>query len=152
MIIWDPVNKYVGAATIVMDLSVVGVDLVAKPDSMIVTRTRGNDSIILSQASGYNALPGDALHFSVPAQNRGVLTSPATEMEIITPDGTTIRGNLPALAPYSEARVDVNWTVSASAPIGNQTLSFMVDPDELVTADANRSNNDASLDLSLIHI
>ena len=147
VIIWDPVNKYVGAATIVMDLSVVGVDLVAKPDSMIVTRTRGNDSIILSQASGYNALPGDALHFSVPAQNRGVLTSPATEMEIITPDGTTIRGNLPALAPYSEARVDVNWTVSASAPIGNQTLSFMVDPDELVTADANRSNNDASLDI-----
>tara|TARA_B100000700_G_scaffold331658_1_gene466652 strand:- start:2978 stop:6505 length:3528 start_codon:yes stop_codon:yes gene_type:complete len=147
VIIWDPVNKYVGAATIVMDLSVVGVDLVAKPDSMIVTRTRGNDSVILSQASGYNALPGDVIHFSVPAQNRGVLTSPATEMEITTPDGTTVRGNLPAIAPYSEARVDVNWTVPVSAPIGNQTLSFMVDPDELVTADANRSNNDASLNI-----
>ena len=39
MIIWDPVNKIMGAATIVMDLSVVGVDLVAQPESMIVTRT-----------------------------------------------------------------------------------------------------------------
>ena len=147
VVIWDPVNKIVGAGTIVMDLSVVGVDLVAKPDSMIVTRYRGNDSIILSQASGYNALPGDTIHFSVPAQNRGVLTSPATEMEITTPDGTTIRGNLPALSPYSEARVDVNWTVSGEAPIGYQTLSFMVDPDNIVTQDANRSNNAASLEI-----
>ena len=147
VIIWDPVNKIVGAATIVLDLSVVGVDLVAQPESMIVTRTRGNDSTVLNQASGYNALPGDNIHFSVPAQNRGVLSSPATEMEITTPDGTTIRGNLPALAPYSEGRVDVNWTVPTDAAIGIQTLSFVVDPDETVTADANRSNNDASLDI-----
>ena len=147
VIIWDPVNKIVGAATIVMDLSVVGVDLVAQPESMIVTRTRGSDSTVLNQASGYNALPGDSIHFSVPAQNRGVLTSPATEMEITTPDGTTIRGNLPALAPYSEGRVDVNWSVPSDAAIGIQTLSFVVDPDETVTADANRSNNDASLDI-----
>ena len=147
VIIWDPVNKIVGAATIVMDLSVVGVDLVAQAESMIVTRTRGNDSTVLNQASGYNALPGDSIHFSVPAQNRGVLTSPATEMEITTPDGTTIRGNLPALAPYSEGRVDVNWTVPSDAAIGIQTLSFVVDPDEIVTADANTSNNFASLDI-----
>ncbi len=147
VIIWDPVNKIVGAATIVIDLSVVGVDLVAKPDSMIITRTRGNDSLILSQAGGYNALPGDEMLFSVPAQNRGVLTSPATEMEITTPDGTTVRGNIPALAPYSEARVDVNWTVPSDAPVGDQTLTFMVDPDNLVTDDANRSNNGASLDI-----
>lgn len=147
VIIWDPVQKVVGAATIVMDLSVVGVDLVAKADSMIVTRHRGNDSVTLSQATGYNALPGDTLHFSVPAQNRGVLTSPATEMEIVTPDGTTIRGNLPALSPYTEARVDVNWTVTMNAIVGNQTLTFEVDPDQTVTADANRSNNNASLDI-----
>ncbi len=147
VIIWDPVSKIVGAATIVMDLSVVGVDLVAQAESMIVTRTRGNDSTVLNQASGYNALPGDSIHFSVPAQNRGVLTSPATVMEITTPDGATIRGDLPALGPYSEGRVDVNWTVPSDASIGTQTLSFVVDPDENVTADANRTNNYASLDI-----
>jgi hypothetical protein len=147
VIVWDPVNKIIGVGTIVMDLSVVGIDLVATPDSMIVTRNRDNISTILSQATGYNALPGDIIHFSVPAQNRGVLTSPATEMEITTPDGATIRGNLPALAPYTVARVDVNWSIPLDAAIGNQTLSFMVDPDETVTADANRSNNAASLDI-----
>ena len=147
VIIWDPVNKFVGAATIVMDLSVVGVDLIAQTDSMIVTRTRGNDTTILSKASGYNALPGDNLQFQVPAQNRGVLTSPSTEMEITTPDGSTVRGTLPAIGPYSEARVDVNWTVPSDSAIGNQTLAFMVDPDNLVTADSNRSNNGASLDI-----
>ena len=147
VVVFEPVNKYVGATSIVMDLSVVGIDLVANSDSMIVTRTRGNDSVILSQASGYNALPGDTIQFSVPAQNRGVLTSPATEMEITTPDGTTVRGTLPALSPYSEARVDVNWTVPENTAIGIQTLSFVVDPDNTVTADANRSNNVASLDI-----
>ena len=39
---------------------------------------------------------------------------------------------------------DVNWTVPSDASIGTQTLSFVVDPDENVTADANRTNNYAS--------
>ena len=147
VIIWDPVNKIIGAGTIVMDLSVVGVDLIAKPDSMIVTRTRGSDTTILSQASGYNALPGDTLEFQIPAQNRGVLTSPATEMEITTPDGTTVRGTIPPISPYNEARVSVNWSVPLDAAIGTQTLSFMVDPDNVVTADANRTNNYAELEI-----
>ena len=147
VIIWDPVDKVVGAASIVLDLSVVGVDLIAKPDSMIITRMRGNDTTILSQASGYNALPGDFLEFQIPAQNRGILTSPATEMEIMTPDGITQRATLPAISPYNEARVTVNWSVPIDAAVGNQTLSFMVDPDNLVTADANRTNNDATLDI-----
>ena len=114
---------------------------------MIVTRTRGDDSTILSQASGYNALPGDNLEFQIPAQNRGVLTSPATEMEITTPDGTTVRGTFPQISPYNEARVNVNWSVPLDAAIGIKTLSFMVDPDNVVTADANRTNNYAELDI-----
>ena len=147
VIIWDPVSKVIGAATIVLDLTVVGIDLVAKSDSIIVKRTRDNNTVQLSKATGYNALPGDSLHFSVPAQNRGVLTSPATVLQITTPDGNTIRGNLSALSPYSEGRVDVNWTVPTDAPIGNQTLSFFVDPDANVTEDMNRTNNEASLDI-----
>ena len=147
VIIWDPVDKVVGAASIVLDLSVVGVDLIAKPDSMIITRIRGNDTTILSQASGYNALPGDYLEFQIPAQNRGIYTSPETEIKIITPDGITQMATLPAISPYNEARVNVNWSVPSDAAIGNQTLSFMVDPDNLVTADADRTNNNATLDI-----
>ncbi len=145
VIVWDPVNEIIGAATVVIDLNVVGIDLIAQSDSIIVTRTRGTDVATLNQAIGYAALPGDLLSFSIPAQNRGVLTSPATEIEVVTPDGTNIRESVPAIPSYSEQRITVNWTVPTDADIGNQILSFTVDPDELVTEDANRSNNAASV-------
>ena len=147
VIVWDPVNEIIGAATVVIDLNVVAIDLIAQSDSIIVTRSRGADTVTLNQAIGYAALPGDLLSFSIPAQNRGVLTSPATEIEVITPDGTSIRESVPAIPSYSEQRITVNWTVPADAAIGNQTLSFTVDPDELVTEDANRSNNAAGIDI-----
>ena len=147
VIVWDPVNEIIGATTVVIDLNVVGVDLIAQSDSIIVTRTRGTEVTTLNQAIGYAALPGDLLSFSIPAQNRGVLTSPPTEIEVVTPDGTSIRESVPAIPSYSEQRISVNWTVPTNAPIGNQTLSFTVDPDELVTEDANRSNNAASVDV-----
>ena len=147
VIVWDPVNEIIGAATVVIDLNVVGVDLIAQSDSIIVTRTRGTVVDTLNQAIGYAALPGDLLSFSIPAQNRGVLTSPATEIEVVTPDGTNIRESVPAIPSYSEQRIVVNWTVPTDAAIGDQTLSFTVDPDELVTEDANRSNNAASVDV-----
>jgi hypothetical protein len=147
VIVWDPATEIIGATTIVVDLSVVGVDLVAQADSIIVSRTRDGETSILSRVTGYGALPGDLIGFSIPAQNRGVLTSPATQMEVTTPDGTTIREDIPAIPSYSEARISVNWTVPANSAIGNQTLSFTVDPDEAVTEDANRSNNDAQINL-----
>jgi hypothetical protein len=147
IIVWDPVNEIIGATTVVIDLNVVAIDLVAQSDSIIVTRTRGTEVATLNKAIGYGALPGDILSFSIPAQNRGVLISPPTEIEVVTPDGTSSRQSVPAIPSYSEQRIIVNWTVPADAAIGNQSLSFTVDPDELVTEDANRSNNDASVDI-----
>ena len=147
VIVWDPVQEIIGVATIVIDLSVVGIDLVAQEDSIIVTRTRDGEVTTLSKSIGYNALPGDLLSFSLPAQNRGVLTSPSTEMEVIVPGGEAIRQAVPAIGAYSEQRIDVDWTVPEGATIGNQSLTFTVDPDELITGDANRSNNQASVDI-----
>ena len=147
VIVWDPVQEIIGVATFVIDLSVVGIDLVAQEDSIIVTRTRDGEVATLSKSIGYNALPGDLLSFSLPAQNRGVLTSPSTEMEVIVPGGQAIRQAVPAIDAYSEQRIDVDWTVPEGATIGNQSLTFTVDPDELITGDANRSNNQASVDI-----
>ncbi len=147
VIVWDPVQEIIGVATIVIDLNVVGIDLVAQEDSIIVTRTRDGEVATLSKSIGYNALPGDLLSFSLPAQNRGVLTSPTTEMEVIVPGGETIRQAVPAIGAYSEQRIDVDWTVPEGATIGSQSLTFTVDPDQLVAGDANRSNNQASVDI-----
>ena len=145
VVVYDPLNKIVGATTVVQDLSVVGIDLVAQANSVIVERTRSGVTTTLSASIGYNALPGDTLSFSLPAQNRGVLTAPATTMEVSTPDGTQTRTAIPPIQPYAENRVLVDWTVPNNATIGTANMTFTVDPDENVTADANRSNNQASL-------
>ena len=145
IVVYDPVADIVGATTVVQDLSVVGIDLVAQASSVIVERTRNGDTSTLGASIGYNALPGDVLSFSLPAQNRGVLTAPATSMEVETPDGVVSRSTLPTIAPYAEERILVDWSVPADMQIGTAQLTFTVDPDANVTADANRSNNDASI-------
>ena len=147
VVVYDPVGRVIGATTVVQDLNVVGVDLVAQGSSVIVERTRGGATTTLSASIGYNALPGDVLSFSLPAQNRGVLTAPSTFMEIETPEGVISRSALTTIAPYAEERVLVDWSVPADMPIGTAVMSFTVDPDQNVTADANRSNNDASLSI-----
>ena len=147
VVVYDPVGRVVGATTVVQDLSVVGVDLVAQSSSVIVERTRNGSTTTLGASIGYNALPGDVLTFSLPAQNRGVLTAPSTFMEIETPDGVVTREALSAIAPYAEERLEVDWSVPTDMAIGTADMSFTVDPDENVTADANRSNNAASLSI-----
>ena len=141
VIIWDPQQRIIGVKTIWMDLSLVAVDLVAQTESIIVERTRDSETITLSQSIGYNALPGDTLEFSLPAQNRGLLSSVATEIEVTTPDNVTTRQLISSIGPYGEQRVSVNWTVPEGSQIGNQVVEFNVDPDGYEYRDANLSNN-----------
>ena len=146
LIVWGLFRGY-RPATIVIDLSLTPVDLIAQSDAIIVTRTRDGVESILTKSIGYNALPGDSLSFSIPTQNRGLLPSSATTIEVTTPSGTVITEPLPAIPSYGEARVDVEWIVPADEPIGIQTLAIEVDPDELVTEDSNRSNNLANVEI-----
>ena len=127
-------------------LSVTAVDRLLRKIRLL-SQDRDGEVVTLSKSIGYNALPGDLLSFSLPAQNRGVLTSPSTEMEIVVPDGSSIRQAVPSIEPYSEQRIIVNWTVPEGTTIGNKTLTFTVDPDELITGDANRSNNQAQVEI-----
>ena len=147
LIVWDPQTEIIGAATIVIDLSLTPVDLIAQSEAIIVTRTRDGVDSILTKSIGYNALPGDLLSFSIPTQNRGLLASTATTIDVTTPSGTVITEPLPAIPSYGEARVDVEWTVPPSEPIGIQNLNIEVDPDELVVEDSNRSNNLANVEI-----
>lgn len=141
IIFYDPVQKIVGVRTIILDPNVVAIDLAARDDRLIIERTRGNESTFLNDAAGWNAVPGDLLQMSLPAQNLGVLTSNATELEVDAPDGTQIRGTIPALSAFQEERVIVNWTVPENQPIGTVSVTFEVDPDGLITEDENLSNN-----------
>ncbi|MDP6857251.1 MAG: CARDB domain-containing protein, partial [Candidatus Thalassarchaeaceae archaeon] len=138
---WDAAAKSVGVSTMVLDENLVEVDLVALASGVSVSRTRDGVTEQLNSITGFNSVPGDLLEFSIPVRNEGILSAPSTELEITSPDGSTSRANIPNLPARSEVRVDVQWTVPEGQAIGNSLLQFEVDPDLLVTADANRSNN-----------
>lgn len=146
VIIWDPVEKIVGVKTIVLDPLVTAIDLVAKQNSVIVQRNRSG---IISNLNpnDINVLPGDSLQFWLITQNRGTQLSPATELEVSTPDGSTNRTIVPALPPLGQVTVTTNWTVPIGQAIGNLSLTFEVDPDELITEDGNKTNNFATVSI-----
>ena len=133
LIVWDPLTEIIGTATIVIDLSLTPVDLIAQSDAIIVTRTRDGVESILTKSIGYNALPDDSLSFSIPTQNRGLLASSPTTIDVTTPSGTFISEPIPSIPSYGESRVDVEWTVPADEPIGIQNLGIEgIDPDEVL--------------------
>ncbi len=147
LIVWDPQADIIGAATIVIDLSLTPVDLIAQTEAIIVTRTRDGVDSILSKSIGYNTLPGDIISFSIPTQNRGLLASNATSIQVTTPNGAQITEPLPSIPAYGESRIDVQWIVPQNEPIGVQNLLIEVDPDNLVPEDSNRTNNQANVEI-----
>ena len=131
----------VGTTTLIIDPNVHPVDLVANAAGVSIERTRGDRTVSLNPAIGFNAVPGDILTFSVPVVNRGILTSPETDLRVTGPNGVSSTSYVPGLASLEEQRVELDWEVPTGQPIGNAVLEFIVDEAEAITNDGNRSNN-----------
>ena len=147
LVAWVPNQKLIGVSTVIIDPDVHEVDLVSRSEGVTVERTRGNRTVTLDSSIGFNAIPHDELTFSVPVLNRGILPSPATTLMVEAPDGSTSSTYIPSLGSLEEMRVDVMWTVPENHPFGDISLTFTADPDEDVTSDGNRSNNEGSFEL-----
>ncbi len=147
VIAWIPSQKIVGVSTITIDPNVSAVDLVAISSGVTVERTRGGSTTTLASSTGFNAVPQDTLRFYMPIQNRGLLPSPATTMNVESPDGSVQTAQVPSLPSLGQAIVEVNWTVPNAYPIGQISLSFQVDPNESITDDGDRSNNNGVFSL-----
>jgi len=147
VVAWITGEKVLGAATVTIDPDVHQVDLVARSEGVTVERTRGNRTVTLDSNIGFNAISGDQLIFSVPVLNRGIIDSPGTTLMVEAPDGSTSSTSVPSLSSLEESRVNVSWTVLENHPYGDISLSFVVDPDEQITSDGNRSNNEGSFSL-----
>ena len=130
-----------GGATIVLDDGLLSLDYQPRAAGVSVERTRSGDVVVLNPVFGFHAIPGDLLEFTVPVYNRGINGGPATELEVTTPDGTTSRAAVSALGPMQEELVDLSWAVPAGQAVGDVAITFTVDPDGLVTEDADPSNN-----------
>jgi len=131
----------VGASTISIDPEVHEVDLITNSAGVTVERTRNGNTISLNSIIGFTAIQGDVLTFSVPVQNKGILTSPSTEIKITGPDGVTSIEPVSSLPSLGVQRVEIDWIVPVSQPIGDTSVTFVVDENELITEDGNRSNN-----------
>jgi len=147
MIGWIASSNQIGVSTLTLDENLVQVDIATSADGVSVTRERGGTSVLLTPITGFNAIPGDSLTFSVPVINNGILSSPATELEVTAPDGSTSRTSVPELPPRGSIRIDVTWTVSGGQQVGVVGIDFEADPDTLITNDENRSNNNDTFEI-----
>ncbi|MDP7312916.1 MAG: hypothetical protein QF831_05715, partial [Candidatus Thalassarchaeaceae archaeon] len=147
VIAWISGSKILGVDTIVLDEHLTAVDYLPRPSGVSVERTRDGTSASLNPTVGFNAIPGDTLVFNIPVMNAGFLFGPATELEVTAPDGSTSRGSVPSLGGLQEAFTQVTWIIPTTQPIGTVQLGFEVDPDGLMTTDANQSNDAANFSM-----
>lgn len=144
---WISSSNQIGVSTLTLDENLVQVDIATSADGVSVTRVRGDESMLLTPVTGFNAIPGDSLTLSVPVINNGILSSPETELEVTAPDGSTSRTYVAALPPRGSTSIDVTWTVSGGQQVGVVGIDFEADPDGLITNDANLSNNADTFDI-----
>ena len=137
----------VGSTTLTLDEYLVGLDLISSENFAKVLRNRSGVVKELNSLSGWNILPGDELLIEVAVQNRGITSSTLTTMTITHPDGQISTHPLPSLATYEAHKVNFTWAVPSDQAIGIVPVSWQADPDEVNTADANASNDNAELSM-----
>ena len=147
VIAWIEATDEIGVSTLTLDENLVEVDLVAVSSGVSVSRLRDGVSQQLNSLTGYYAIPGDELTFSVPVQNRGILSSPTTILEIQAPDGSSSQVSVPSLPALGVFTADISWVVPESQSVGDVQVLFTVDPAQAVTQDADRSNNQGTFTL-----
>ena len=146
LVAWIETGKIIGAKTLLIDSEIHEIDLVARSEGVTVQRFRQTtgETTTLDTEVGFSAVHGDLLTFSVPVLNRGIASSPESTIVVVPPDGSIVYGSVPALSSLQESRVELNWTVPTSQSYGNVYLNFEVDPQEMITQDGNRTNNQGS--------
>ena len=148
IVAWDPVEEYFGVDTLTLDDELVALDYRPRPGGISVDRLRGNETLTLNPVYGFNAIPGDELQFTIPVENKGINGGPASELEMVAPDGSTQRGDIEALPPVGSDVLQFSWAVPLEQASGWITFSFEVDPDDLMeNDDVNQSNDMATFDL-----
>ena len=146
LIAWIGDERIIGGRTLLIDSEIHEIDLVTRSSAVTVERFRPStgNQLTLDSSIGFAAISGDVLAFSVPVFNRGLIQSPYSTIVVSAPDGTEVTGTVPPLASLQESRVSVNWTVPESQSFGNVYLYFEVDPQEEISEDGNRTNNQGS--------
>ena len=138
LIAWDGYQG-LGVKTLIVDPNAEGIDLVARSSGIVIERTRGSETIVLTSVTGFSAQRGDTLSLSFPVQNRGISASLLTTMEINGPGGSN-SFNINSLNAYEEQRVILDWDVPDDQAFGFVSFGFIVDPGN-TNIEVDESNN-----------
>ena len=138
LIAWDGYQG-LGVKTLIIDPNAEGIDLVTRSSGVVIERTRGDETIVLTSVTGFSAQRGDTLSLSFPVQNRGISPSIPTTMEINGPGGSN-SFDINTLNAYDEQRIILDWDVPDDQSFGFVSFGFIVDPDDLNT-EVDESNN-----------
>jgi len=138
LIAWDGYQG-LGVKTLIIDPNAEGIDLVARSSGVVIERTRGSETVVLTSVTGYSAQRGDTLSLSFPVQNRGISPSILTTMEINGPGGSN-SFNINSLNAYDEQRIILDWDVPNDQQFGFISFGFIVDPND-TNIEVDESNN-----------
>ena len=138
LIAWDGYQG-LGVKTLIIDPNAEGIDLVARSSGIVIERTRGSETIVLTSVTGFSAQRGDTLSLSFPVQNRGISPSILTTMDINGPGGSN-SFNINPLNAYDEQRIILDWDVPDDQQFGFVSFGFIVDPNDN-NDEVDESNN-----------
>ncbi|RAH14211.1 MAG: hypothetical protein CMB56_006060 [Methanobacteriota archaeon] len=138
LIAWDGYQG-LGVKTLIIDPNAEGIDLVARSSGIVIERTRGSETVVLTSVTGFSAQRGDTLSLSFPVQNRGISASTLTTMEINGPGGSN-SFNINSLDAYEEERITLDWDVPDDQSFGFVSFGYIVDPDNN-NVEVDESNN-----------
>ena len=148
IVAFDAQNGVVGVYTVIVDLSLVGVDLLPLADGIVVDRTRDGVTTRLAPGAPLAGVDGDEIEMTVLIANRGILdvggTNPiATAWWNGTNPSTVLRSG--PVGAYGQTSLTLSFQVT-SADIGQSTaVEVLTDASAIGATDGNASNDFLSI-------
>jgi len=148
IVAFDAQNGVVGVFTVIVDLSIVGVDLVPLADGIVVDRTRDGVTSRLAPGDPLAGIAGDDIDMTILIANRGILdvggTNPIASAWWNGTNPSTAQRSGPVGA-YGQTSMTLSFQV-ASADIGQSTeVEVRTDASAIGATDGNASNDFLSI-------
>ena len=147
IVVFDSQNGVVGVYTVVVDLDLVGVDLMPLLEGVLVNRTRDGVTTRLGPDDVIGGVVGDWLEFTVPIANRGILDVTGTSSIAEARWEGASTSTSPSMA-YPPVGGYGQTSLSLTVQLTNEDRSAMdpavvveVDASAVGASDANTSND-----------
>ena len=148
IVAFDAQNGVVGVYTVVVDLSIVGVDLLPLENGIVVDRTRDGVTTRLGPGDMLAGIDGDDIEMTVLIANRGILdVGGSNPIATAWWNGTNPSTKLQSgpVGAYGQTGLTFSFQV-ASADIGQPTaVEVLTDASAIGATDGNASNDFLSI-------